>query len=28
VVFGAVEMVRLGPNGPALVYHDRAYKRV
>jgi flavin reductase len=28
VVVGAVEMVRLGPNGPALVYHDRAYKRV
>jgi flavin reductase len=28
VFFGAVEMVRLGPNGPALVYHDRAYKRV
>jgi flavin reductase len=28
VFFGAVETVRLGPNGPALVYHDRAYKRV
>src|SRR5437868_11202737 len=28
VFFGAVEMVRLGPNGPALVYHDRAYKRL
>jgi flavin reductase (DIM6/NTAB) family NADH-FMN oxidoreductase RutF len=28
VVFGAVEAVRLGPNGPALVYHDRAYKPV
>jgi flavin reductase len=28
VFFGAVEMVRLGPSGPALVYHDRAYKRV
>jgi flavin reductase len=28
VFFGAVEAVRLGPQGPALVYHDRAYKRV
>jgi flavin reductase (DIM6/NTAB) family NADH-FMN oxidoreductase RutF len=28
VVFGAVEAVRLGPGGPALVYHDRAYKPV
>src|SRR6202051_2626574 len=28
VVFGAVEAVRLGPSGPALVYHDRAYKPV
>jgi flavin reductase (DIM6/NTAB) family NADH-FMN oxidoreductase RutF len=28
VIFGAVEAVRLGPGGPALVYHDRAYKRV
>src|SRR5499426_3298043 len=28
VFFGAVETVRAGPNGPALVYHDRAYKRV
>jgi flavin reductase len=28
VFFGAVEAVRLGPIGPALVYHDRAYKRV
>ncbi len=28
VFFGAVEAVRLGPTGPALVYHDRAYKRV
>jgi flavin reductase len=28
VFFGAVEAVRLGPSGPALVYHDRAYKRV
>jgi flavin reductase (DIM6/NTAB) family NADH-FMN oxidoreductase RutF len=26
VVFGAVEAVRLGPSGPALVYHERAYK--
>ncbi|HEX4041608.1 MAG TPA: flavin reductase [Xanthobacteraceae bacterium] len=26
VVFGAVEAVRLGPPGPTLVYHDRAYK--
>jgi flavin reductase (DIM6/NTAB) family NADH-FMN oxidoreductase RutF len=26
VVFGAVEAVRLGPNGPALLYHDRLYK--
>ena len=26
VVFGAVEAVRLGPSGPALVYHQRAYK--
>ena len=24
VMFGAVEAVRLGPAGPALVYHDRA----
>jgi flavin reductase len=28
VVFGAVEAVRVGPAGPALVYHDRAYKPV
>ncbi len=28
VFFGAVETVRLGPRGPALVYHERAYKRV
>ena len=28
VFFGAVEAVRLGPSGPALVYHERAYKRV
>lgn len=28
VFFGAVEAVRLGPNGPALVYHDRLYKPV
>lgn len=28
VIFGAVEDVRLGSPGPALVYHDRAYKRV
>jgi flavin reductase len=28
VVFGAVVDIRLGPAGPALVYHDRAYKRV
>jgi flavin reductase len=28
VIFGAVEAVRLGPPGEALVYHDRAYKRV
>jgi flavin reductase len=28
VVFGAVEAVRLGTGGPALVYHDRAYKPV
>ena len=28
VFFGAVETVRLGPAGPALVYHDRIYKRV
>jgi flavin reductase len=28
VIFGAVESVRLGPAGPALVYHERAYKKV
>ena len=28
VIFGAVEAVRLGPVGPALVYHERAYKKV
>ena len=28
VIFGAVEAVRMGPVGTALVYHDRAYKRV
>src|SRR5262245_12181363 len=28
VFFGAVEAVRPGPSGPALVYHERAYKRV
>jgi flavin reductase len=28
VVFGAVEAVRLGPGGPALVYHERVYKPV
>ena len=28
VFFGAVETVRLGPAGPALLYHERAYKRV
>jgi flavin reductase (DIM6/NTAB) family NADH-FMN oxidoreductase RutF len=28
VFFGAVEAVRLGPQGPALVYHERSYKRV
>ena len=28
VIFGVVEAVRLGPSGPALVYHDRAYKPV
>ena len=27
VFFGAVETVRLGPVGSALVYHERAYKR-
>jgi flavin reductase len=28
VLFGAVESVRLGPAGPALVYHERAYKHL
>src|SRR5438105_4645585 len=28
VFFGAVETVRLGASGAALVYHERAYKRV
>jgi len=28
VFFGAVEAVRLGPAGEALVYHDRLYKKV
>ena len=28
VIFGVVEAVRLGQPGPALVYHERAYKRV
>jgi flavin reductase len=28
VIFGTVQAVRLGPSGPALVYHDRAYKPV
>jgi flavin reductase len=28
VFFGAVESIQLGPTGPALLYHDRAYKRV
>jgi flavin reductase len=28
VIFGAVQAVRLGPAGSALVYHDRAYKPV
>jgi len=28
VVFGAVEAVRMGRSGPALVYHQRAYKPV
>ena len=28
VFFGVVEAVRLGPPGPALVYHERAYKQV
>jgi flavin reductase (DIM6/NTAB) family NADH-FMN oxidoreductase RutF len=28
VIFGAVEAAQLGPAGPALVYHGRAYKSV
>jgi flavin reductase len=28
VIFGVVEAVKLGPEGPALVYHGRVYKRV
>ncbi len=28
VFFGAVVATRVGPQGPALVYHDRAYKKV
>jgi flavin reductase (DIM6/NTAB) family NADH-FMN oxidoreductase RutF len=28
VIFGVVEALRLGPSGPAMVYHDRAYKPV
>jgi len=28
VIFGAVVDIRLGPADPALVYHNRAYKRV
>jgi flavin reductase (DIM6/NTAB) family NADH-FMN oxidoreductase RutF len=28
VFFGAVVATRIGPPGPALVYHDRAYKQV
>jgi flavin reductase (DIM6/NTAB) family NADH-FMN oxidoreductase RutF len=28
VLIAAVEAVHLGPAGPALVYHERAYKRV
>jgi flavin reductase (DIM6/NTAB) family NADH-FMN oxidoreductase RutF len=28
VIFGAVMAVQMGAPGPALVYHDRAYKRV
>ena len=28
VFFGAVEAVRFGPGGPALLYHERAYKHV
>jgi len=28
VIFGAIQAIHMGPAGPALVYHDRAYKRV
>jgi flavin reductase len=28
ILIAGIEAIRLGPNGPALVYHDRAYKRV
>jgi flavin reductase len=28
VVFGAVEAVRMGQSGPALVYHERTFKKV
>ena len=28
IYFGLVQAVHLGPPGPALVYHDRAYKQV
>jgi flavin reductase len=28
VIFGVAEAIRLGAAGPALVYHERAYKRV
>jgi len=28
VIFGAVVDIAIGPAGPALVYHNRAYKRV
>ena len=28
VFFAAVQAVHIGPPGPALVYHERAYKRV
>ena len=28
IYFGVVQAIHLGPPGPALVYHDRAYKQV
>jgi hypothetical protein len=28
IYFGIVEAIHLGGGGPALVYHDRAYKQV